>query len=50
MLFDVEKDPQQHHPIQDDELEQRMITLMLGLMAEHDSPEEQYVRLGLERF
>ncbi|QNK57899.1 sulfatase [Paenibacillus sp. PAMC21692] len=49
MLFDVEKDPRQQHPIQDEELERRMIKLMLELMAEHDSPEEQYVRLGLER-
>jgi len=49
MLFDVEADPEQNHPLNDPELEQRMIDLMCRLMAETDAPEDQYLRLGLTK-
>jgi hypothetical protein len=47
MLFDLEKDPAQEHPIQDPALEQRMIGLMTALMRQNDCPPEQFERLGL---
>lgn len=47
LLFDLEEDPHQKHPIDDSELELHMINLMLGLMRENDSPSSQYERLGL---
>jgi arylsulfatase A-like enzyme len=47
MLFDLETDPKQEHPIQDAEVEQRMIKLMMRLMKENDAPPEQFERLGL---
>ncbi len=47
MLFDTQADPGQLTPIYDPVLESRMIRLMLREMARHDSPTEQYVRLGL---
>ena len=51
MLFDVEKDPGQQHPIRDDAAaEERMIRAMVALMKENDCPPEQYRRLGLEKY
>ncbi|HZG85420.1 sulfatase [Paenibacillus sp.] len=47
LLFDVEADPLQQHPLQDSSVEQRMIGLLKQLMEENDAPPEQYVRLGL---
>jgi arylsulfatase A-like enzyme len=47
MLFDLEKDPGQEHPIQDEKIEQRMLQLMTSIMEENDCPREQYVRLGI---
>jgi arylsulfatase A-like enzyme len=47
LLYDVEKNPGQEHPIQDVAIEQRMIGHLLRLMEEHDSPLEQYERMGL---
>jgi arylsulfatase A-like enzyme len=46
-LFDLDSDPQQLRPLVDDELELRMIGLLVELMRETDAPAEQYVRLGL---
>lgn len=46
-LFDLESDPQQLHPLIDDELELRMIGLLVDLMRKSDAPSEQYERLGL---
>lgn len=50
LLFDLEKDPKQNNPIQDEVIEERMIKLMVSLMKENDSPKEQYIRLGLEMY
>jgi hypothetical protein len=47
LLFDLETDPKQEHPINDPEVEERMIKLMIQLMKENDAPAEQYERLGL---
>jgi arylsulfatase A-like enzyme len=48
MLFDLETDPAQEHPLDDADAEARMIAHLVRLMAENDAPTEQYVRLGLE--
>lgn len=47
LLFDIEKDPLQMHPIQDAAVEKRMIGLMKQLMQATDAPPEQYERLGI---
>ena len=47
-LYDVEADPGQVSPIQNPEVEQRMIGALVKKMEENDSPAEQYWRLGLE--
>jgi arylsulfatase A-like enzyme len=47
MLFDLETDPKQEHPIRDLEIEARMIALMIKLMKANDAPAEQFERLGL---
>ncbi|MDQ1914569.1 sulfatase [Paenibacillus sp. GD4] len=47
LLFDLEQDPGQQHPIRNEEAEIRMIGLLSRLMKEHDAPQEQYERLGI---
>jgi len=47
MLFDLESDPQQETPIVDEEIEKRMMKLMVELMNQNDCPKEQFERLGL---
>ncbi|MFJ2133387.1 hypothetical protein ACIOMQ_21315 [Streptomyces sp. NPDC087845] len=47
LLYDLETDPEQQHPLIDDELELRMATLLTDLLRASDAPREQYVRLGL---
>src|SRR5690606_20241539 len=47
LLYDLQNDPQQEHPIKDDAIERRMLDLLLDLMRKNDAPPEQYVRLGL---
>jgi len=46
-LFDVVDDPQQLNPLQDADIEQRMIDHLVRLMEACDAPPEQYERLGL---
>ena len=48
LLYDLEEDPAQEHPIQDAEVEERMKKHMALLMKENDAPMEQYTRLGLD--
>ena len=50
LLFDLENDPEQLHPIHDSAVEERMIRLMVQLMQQNDAPPEQYERLGLEAY
>jgi len=48
-LFDLQSDPGQETPIDDPEVEKRMLELMVQIFKENDAPEEQYERLGLTR-
>ena len=48
VLYDLEKDPGQMHPVEDPKVEERMIRNMIRLMKENEAPVEQYVRLGLD--
>lgn len=50
LLYDLETDPQQVHPVRDDQIEDRMIRAMVQLMLENDSPKEQFVRMGLTEY
>jgi hypothetical protein len=47
LLYDLETDPYQEHPIQDETIERRMIAQMVELMRLNDAPIDQYQRLGL---
>jgi hypothetical protein len=47
LLFDLATDPGQQRPLIDDEVELRMIELMLDLMRRNDAPPSQFERLGL---
>jgi arylsulfatase A-like enzyme len=47
LLFDLESDPKQEHPIQDPVVEAEMVQHMTSLMMENDAPREQFERLGL---
>lgn len=47
LLFDLDTDPGQQNPLIDDQLELRMITLLVELMRVNDAPSQQYARLGL---
>ncbi|MDF3002356.1 MAG: sulfatase [Bacillota bacterium] len=48
LLFDLSQDYQQENPIKDEGLEAECIEKLRRCMVEHDSPEDQFVRLGLE--
>ena len=47
LLFNLETDPAQEHPLDDPEIEERMIDLLIKLMQANDAPPEQFARLGL---
>jgi arylsulfatase A-like enzyme len=49
LLYDLETDPGQVRSLRDQAVEEHMIARMRRLMAENDAPQEQYVRLGLDR-
>lgn len=49
LLFDLGTDPRQENPLIDDQLELRMINMLLDLMRRNEAPQEQYARLGLPR-
>jgi hypothetical protein len=49
LLFDVVADPGQTNPLDDPDIESRMIRLMLVEMARNECPDEQYERLGLPK-
>ncbi len=48
LLFDLESDPKQEHPLDDPAREHQMIDHMTRLMRQYEAPAEQYVRMGLE--
>ncbi|GFJ87263.1 hypothetical protein [Phytohabitans rumicis] len=47
LLYDLLDDPGQERPLADDEVELRMIGLLVELMRANDAPPSQYERLGL---
>lgn len=47
MLFDIEKDPEQLNPVNEPDVERRLINEMIELMRQNDAPKSQYIRLGL---
>ncbi len=47
LLYDLENDPKQAKPIEDNIIEQQMIEHMVKLMQQNDAPPEQYERIGL---
>ncbi|MCP9949948.1 sulfatase [Actinomadura madurae] len=47
LLFDLAEDPDQEHPLADDELELHMAGLLTEQLRASDAPPEQYRRLGL---
>ncbi|WP_063847489.1 sulfatase [Bacillus sp. FJAT-28004] len=49
MLFDLETDPSQETAIDDAQAEAIMIGHIARLMREHDTPPEQYERIGIPR-
>ncbi|NKB69999.1 MAG: sulfatase-like hydrolase/transferase [Candidatus Latescibacteria bacterium] len=46
-LYDLQGDPGQQEPVQDEAVEQRLAGQMRALMESYDAPAEQYQRLGL---
>ncbi len=50
MLFDLNTDPYQHNPLDNPEIEKKMIASMIRLMKENEAPDEQYVRMDLEKY
>jgi hypothetical protein len=49
LLFDLESDPKQEHPLIDDEQELRLATKMRDLMVANDAPGDQFTRMRLPR-
>lgn len=47
MLFDLENDPNQEHPLEDEDVRQRMCGYIREAMERNDAPRELYERLGL---
>ena len=47
LLFDLENDPGQAYPLNNPEIESRMIKIMADLMKQNDAPADQFQRLGL---
>ncbi len=47
LLFDLEADPGQEHPMADDDAELRMLRLLARLMHDNDAPASQFQRLGI---
>ncbi|MET7664129.1 hypothetical protein ABZT45_46920 [Streptomyces sp. NPDC005356] len=47
LLFDLDNDPAQEHPLRDDETELRMLQLLARRMRESDAPRSQFERLGI---
>lgn len=47
MLFDIEHDYQQQHPLADQELEAKFSRILKEQMIDYDSPAEQFERLGI---
>jgi arylsulfatase A-like enzyme len=48
MLYDIETDPEQLHPIEDARFEARLTAEMVAIMRAHDAPRELYRRFDLD--
>ena len=49
-LYDTLQDPGQMEPVMDPALEERFCRELVKQMEIHDAPQEQYERLGLEKY
>lgn len=49
VLYDLKEDPYEEHPIENMGVIKRLRIQMVNLMKENDAPEEQYIRMGLEK-
>lgn len=47
LLFDLEQDPAQQHPVENSEKQEKMKGLLRQALREEGAPAEQFVRLGL---
>ncbi|MDQ4504469.1 sulfatase [Sinomonas sp. ASV322] len=47
LLYDIEADPGQERPMEDDDVELRMLRLLAELMHASDAPRSQFERLGI---
>ena len=47
MLFDLETDPDQAHPLEDEAVRKRMMGYIRDCMENSDAPVELYERLGV---
>ena len=47
LLFDLETDPNQEHPVKDSTVEKKMIDALVRELKNSEAPEEQYRRLAL---
>ena len=47
MLFDLETDPDQAHPLEDEIVRKRMMGYIRDCMENNDAPVELYERLGV---
>ena len=48
VLFDTKMDPEQLNPLNNDQVESKLLAQMIDLMQVNDAPLEAFVRLGLE--
>lgn len=47
LLFDLREDPQQERPLDDPDIELRMLRMLAGLLHAGDAPRSQFERLGI---
>lgn len=47
LLWDLETDPRQENPLVDDEVESRLLQLLVEAMVENEAPPSQFERMGL---
>jgi len=47
LLFDLQNDPGQQHPVDNPAIEKMMVDHLVRIMKENDAPQEQFERLGL---
>ena len=49
LIYDIQTDPGQRHPVEDPQLERRLERKMEELLKRYDAPDCQYERTGLGR-